>query len=233
MPKSRKRRTQRKRKAPRAVDGISGMGGNAMLRIPKSPKLIMPDRFYTTTRYWKFPSISLAIANFGAIRFSPSSAYDVDPTVGSTAMSGYAELAAFYGSYRVLKSTIRCEFINNSAIVPLMCIVCPLNIDPGATPTTNVIQEWKEQPYSVSRASGLVGSPNVVLTRTMTTERIFGSKMVYFDDAFQAATNNVPANNWWWAIGIFSNSVIATNPINISVTIDVSTEFFNRKFLAA
>jgi len=216
----------------RPVDGVQGVVGNALQKIPRSPGLIMPDRYYTNTRFWKFPSISLSVNNFGAIRFSPTSAFDVDPTVGSTAMSGYNELAAFYGSYRVLMSKCKIEVINNSGTVPIMCILVPLNVDPGPSPTSFVIQEWKEQPYSKSKCSNLVGAPNTVISSKMTTEKIYGSKTVYFDDNFASPTNTIPANNWWWAIGLFTNAVIA-GPINIAVTIDVGTEFYDRKFLAA
>jgi hypothetical protein len=55
--------------------------------------------------------------------------------------------------------------------------------------------------------------------------------MIFFDDNFASATNSIPANNWFWAIGLYSQANIPTNPIRLDVQLSVGVEFFNRKVL--
>jgi hypothetical protein len=198
-----------------------------MAMVPKQVGLIVPDRFLTRLKYWKSITISLAAANAGSVRFSPSNAFDVDPLLGSTSMSGFAEFAAFYGTYRALVSSIKVEVTNPSTTSILDAVVVPLNLDPGATPPTNTVLHWQEQPYAVQRSVALLGSPLCTLNCEMSTERIYGSDMVYYDDNFAALVTTSPTNNWWWAIGLYSLAVIPT-AIPININIEVGVEFYDR-----
>ena len=225
-----KRKNVKSKKSQRVHASWDGQGtiNNTQQSIPRSVGLVISDRYRTGLRYWKMVSFNLAAVNTAAVRFSPSNAYDVDPLVGGTNMSGFIEMAGFYNRYRVLASKLKCEVTNGTNATPIVVITCPLNDDPGSTPTSAAILSWKEQPYAVSKMVGLTGSPVIVIDNRMSTEKIFGSKMALFDDAFQAYTTNSPGNNWFWAIGVYSLATTSAN-IQICVTIEVDVEFFDRR----
>jgi hypothetical protein len=191
---------------------------------------IMPDRLRTSLRYWKLVTFNLAVTSYGSVRFSPSNAFDIDPLIGGTAMSGFTEVAAFYNRYRVLSSTIVVMLNDQSATIPLTSFLAPVNVDPGATPAAGYNLAIREQPYAKSCLSGLLGSPPVLLRANMSTEKIFGSKMALYDDAFSAVVSASPTNNWFWVVGVNAPAVIATS-VYVDVRIEVDVEFFDRFFL--
>jgi len=193
--------------------------------------LILPDRYRTTLRYWKTIQLDTSASNVASARWRPSAAFDVDPLIASTAMSGFAELAALYGTYRVLSSKIRVEMVNTSNGNPRTLIVSCPNIDPGVAPSASYILASKEQPYSKFKMSGLSGSPQTVILSKMSTEKIYGSKSVLFDDAFSSPTNGVPLNNWFWVVSIYSFN-LDPNTCWLNITIEVDVEFYDRSFLA-
>lgn len=216
----------------RRVDQIRDRS-DLLYQLPRSVDVILPDRVFTRLRFWG--TSQLTVTTGGAVqtssRFRPSSAFDVDPLLGSTTMSGFAELAAIYGSYRVRSSEITLHFTNQSA-VGLACTVLPLNADPGAAPAQAVVLSWPENPYAKTKIVGTSGSPSIVLKSKMTTGKIFGTDSVYLDDNFAALVTASPANNWFWAIGVITNlSPAANSTVFVEVNITIDCEFFNRKFL--
>jgi hypothetical protein len=166
-----------------------------------------------------------------AYRWQPSAAYDIDPLVGSTTVVGFTELTAFYNYYRVLRSrnVVR---VANASSVPATVVMLPLNSDPGASPSIATQQSWLNNPYSKIKVVPAAGGPVVSVSGSMSTEKIFGSKMVYFDDNFASLVNTIPTNNWYWAASV----QVATAPgstINFYVENDIyiDVEFYSRKAL--
>jgi len=148
-------------------------------------------------------------------------------------MAGFTELSALYNSYRVTVSRIKVETINPSVLTPLEVVVCPTNLDPGASPSGAYCGSLKLQPYAVSKQTGLAGSPKTTVDCTMSTEKIFGSSMVYYDDNFSSLVTTVPNNNWFWVVGFVTANLIPTNSVQFTVTIEVGVEFFDRVVLLA
>jgi hypothetical protein len=200
------------------------------LVLPRQVGLALPDRYICKLRYWKSIQISLNVSNTQAIRFSPSNAYDVDPLLASTAMSGYVELAAIYGAYRVTGSDIMVEATNSSPTHPVRLIVGATNVDPGGTPSAAYVLSLAEQPYAKSTIVSLAGGPASKIKNQLSTERIYGNPMVKYDDNFSAPTTASPSNNWWWVIGIYAQSLF-TQVFTVNVTMEVDIEFYNRNFL--
>jgi hypothetical protein len=200
------------------------------LVLPRQVGLALPDRYICKLRYWKSVQLSLNTINTPSVRFSPSNAYDIDPLLASTAMSGYVELAAIYGSYRVTGSDIVVECINASTAHPVRLMVGATNVDPGGTPSAPYILSLAEQPYAKSTIVGLAGGPPARVKNHLTTERIYGNPMVLYDDNFSAPTTGSPSNNWWWVIGLYSQSLFAQTA-TLNVTIEVEVQFYNRNFL--
>jgi hypothetical protein len=75
----------------------------------------------------------------------------------------------------------------------------------------------------------------MTLSTRMSTEKIFGSKAVYFDDNFSSLVTTIPANNWYWFIGVIAATTVASSAltVTISVEIELDVEFFCRKELLA
>jgi len=214
------------------VDGTR-FSQNRLLHIPKQIGLIVPDRSYTSLKYWVANAFNLS-AGAGAVanvRFRPTAAYDIDPTLGGTSMPGFVELAALYGSYRVTCSSIKVTGSNASA-TPFQLIVCPSNADLGAAMLAANVSALQGQPFSKHRVVGAVGSPPAVINSSMTTEKIYGDKAVYSDHNFSAVANGVPANNWFWNIAAYTPlGGSAINVIIIEITVGI--EWYDRFFLPA
>jgi len=189
----------------------------------------MPDKMFTCLS-WTGIAISTILTGTTAIsrRYRPSSAFDVDPLTGATAMPGFNELAAMYGSYRVSRSRMTLEATSPDARCFNM-VLLPLNADPGASPSTATINSWPMNPYAKFKLVAGTGSPVSVIKHSMATEKIFGSKAVYFDDNFAATVGANPANNWFWAFAFVTNvSAVSNININVNTKIELDIEFFNR-----
>lgn len=201
------------------------------LALPKSI-MIMPDRFRTHLRYWKSLAFDLNSTSFAAVRFQPSGAFDIDPTASGIRPAGFDELSAFYSSYRVSKSACVVEVVCTASTSVVQATLLPTNLDPGATPVASYITSSREQPYAISKMCSSQGGPVTKLSRSMSTQKIFGSPMTKYDDNFSALINSIPVNNWFWVLTLYSLSTIpSVTPILVNVFIEIDIDFYDRRFL--
>lgn len=201
------------------------VGREFTLRVPKSTGTIIPDRMITTLRWWKSVSISLASVSTNAIRFSPSSAQDPDP-VGTAQPLGFAQMAALYNSYRVLRSSASAETVNTGN-VPITTTLLPSNTDPGPAPSPGYVTASRLQAFAVSKTGALAGGPLCRVSTSMTTQKMYGNKMIQFDDNFAALVNTVPGNNWYWVVALYAPAV-APNAVILNFYMDIEIEFYDR-----
>jgi hypothetical protein len=223
---------RRARKGKNAAGQNRGMNTqNSYVAPLRTTQLGFPDRMETTLSFFSAPSFApITGASAFAFRYTPSSAFDVEPLLGGITMPGFDEFAAVYASYRVLSSRIVVKMAGLSTS-PVTLIVLPLNLDPGAAPTVGTIISWRGQPYAKSKLVGSQGSPAVTIVHEMTTAKMFGSNMVLADDNFAALVTASPANNWYWAVAIYQNVVFASNPVIADVQVLVNVQFYDRKYL--
>jgi len=173
-----------------------------------------------------------------SLRYQPSAPFDVDPLLGSTASPGFSELAAIYASCRSIESTLDCEMtpVAQTGLVPtaFQGVVVPLNVDPGSTPLVTSIESWTSNPYRLYKMLAQAGGPTTKFKTRMSTEKIYGTKMVWFDDNFASLTSGIPNNNWFWGIGVLSDTNSATLPYQVAVRVSISmvVEFYDRKILS-
>jgi len=201
-------------------------------RLPYFRPLVLavPDKMFTRLKYSGFGNATI---NVGSIittrRYRPTAVYDVDPSLGSTATPGFAELAALYGSYRVARSHIKLQ-VSPCNSNGLSLVVLPLNVDPGSSPSNATVQSWPMNPYAKYKLLAGTGGPVSTIQHVMSTEQIFGSKAVYFDDNFASLVSTNPINNWYWVIGFINNSTVSGSAIQIGflTEIEMDVEFFNR-----
>lgn len=190
--------------------------------------LIAPDRVKLNLKWWKSLSFNLSATPTAAARFSPSSAFDPDP-LGANQPVGFPQWAAMYNSYRVKQSSAEAEIINTGD-VPCVTTLFPSNTDPGASPVAAYVTASRMQSYAVSGTGGLIGAPVQKLTNSISTEKIFGNKMVNTDDNFAALVNTVPVNNWYWVITLYCLAV-SPKAIIVNFLMNIEVEFYDRASL--
>lgn len=160
------------------------------------------------------------------IRYSASNAYDVDPTVGSTAMPGYTELSTLYRRYRVFSTTLVATFANLEVFPGTVC-VCPVNADPGAN--VSVPQPYMSFPGAKTSMVGAVSGDSVRVIRSTASPQTFGgSRYTGADDSYSALVNAGPTNQIWWYIGFFTptNSLTTTGGVDVNVRLFVTLDFY-------
>jgi hypothetical protein len=215
---------QKKKKSN--TDGIIS-ASNRYVSLPAKNGLIVSDRIITRLSYCGITALAVPLGGVAAIRYRPSAAYDVDPNLGSTSVPGFNELAALFFNYRVFYSRIIVKAVGG--VAPTSIVLLPLNADPTSAPGALTVQSWTSNSYRDYRLIPAQGGPTITLVREMSTEKIFGSKMVLFDDNFASATNTIPVNNWFWAIGAINSAGGLATTCTLTIEVDMGVEFFTRR----
>jgi len=185
-----------------------------------------PSRIATRLRFSKFVTISAAAATAANVRFSPTFAYDIDPTVGSTAMAGYSEYASMYRFYRVQKSMIKVHFANEQAFNVVVYII-PVNLDPSANYNSTQAQDYLANPFCRQSIIGpLTGRNTTVVAHSETTANYGGAWNRNVADYYTGSTAGTqPTNNWFWSVGVVGTSNVSTG-VDALITLDIEIEFF-------
>lgn len=246
MPKQKNRQQKRTaRKQNKNLNKNAGSGVSTLdryndprmrlsgLNLPRSVTSIVPDKMSVRLSYKGYATLTIAAASSAiSKRWTPNAAYDMDPLVGSTTVVGFSEFATLYGSYRVLASKMITR-LGNTTSTPVVAVQLPLNLDPGSSPTGTVQQSWLNNPYACTTLVAASGGPISRLTSNMSTEKIYGSKMVYVDDNFSAPTTSLPANLWYWALSLQIPSVAGSNiPVTVETEIWIDVDFYDRRILS-
>jgi hypothetical protein len=185
-----------------------------------------PSRIATRLRFSKFVTISAAAATAANVRITPTFAYDVDPTVGSTSMAGFSEYAGMYRFYRVQKSMITVHFANEQAFNVVVYVI-PINSDPGANYSSTVAQQYLANPFCRQSILGpLTGRNTSIVRHRETTANYGGAWNRNVTDTYVGSTaGTTPSNNWFWSIGLVGTSNVSTG-VDALITCDVDIEFF-------
>lgn len=174
-----------------------------------------------------------AAGNDTMVRFAPNSAYDVDPTLGSTATPFFNEYASIYSYYRVIKVTYDVTVVNNEAF-PLRCYSMFANTDPGtighyALAGNPLVRE------GVVSAKG--GMDRVRLRGSSTVSAVVGTKGVEMEDNFRAAVTASPVDLIWLGFGARSpGSGVAyylANGVTVAGCIKMYVRFYDVKVTIA
>lgn len=204
--------------------GQSGSLGYVCV-IPKKIGWAFP-RLRASLRFHKWLNINNAGLQAANVRFEPTYAYDVDPTVASTAMPGFTEYGAIYLQYRVRAARIKCMFSNTEAFT-MTCYVTPVNTDPGANYIASTAQQYESSRLSKSECIGpLTGNGICDLQDYQSTAGFGGARDTQTADLYCGSTaGSAPNNNWYWTVGCVSLNNLITG-VNCNVVIDIEVEFF-------
>jgi len=202
----------------------------SMITVPPSSQSgFAPDRVRTHLRFHTFGLIQNATSSSGSVRYEPTYAYDIDPTVGSTAMPGFAEWAGLYRKYRVNGCIAKITFANQEAL-PVLCYISATNSDPGTNVLPSVAQTFLAQPITRSELAGpLTGnSATKIMNLPVSVAGFAGSANHDIDDAYASfVTGTAPANNMWLQVGcVKSNNASLSAGVSFDLVIDLDIEFF-------
>jgi hypothetical protein len=160
---------------------------------------------------------------YANVRFSPTSAYDVDPVVGSTAMPGFAEYSILYRFYRVHSSKILVDFANQEAF-GLMVYITPTNTDYGANYSLGGIFLGNPRTKQICLGAATGASTGIIQSK-FTTSFMGGISSLSVLDSYSSLVTSVPSNNWWWTIGAQSATALSSG-VFLSIRIEIEVEFF-------
>jgi len=189
----------------------------------------MPNHQRVKLRFAERDGLATATA-FTAIRFNPNAAYDVNPTLGSTATVGFSEWAAFYNYYRVLAFDYTVDFINNDSTMGATVYALPTNTDPGTTGVVTYLENPLAKYKTISAKGGL---DKTSIRGSHTVAQIVGSNAPNFEDNYRSLVTTVPTDLIWLEIGAQSaTGAQFASSVYFVITIDMYTDFYDRKILS-
>jgi len=163
-----------------------------------------------------------------AARFTVNAAYDVDPILGSTNTTYFAELAALYNRCLVIAYEYHL-IVTTADTAPITLYVINTNLDPGAVSTN--YHQYAMNPNSTVRGIQ-PGCPPVVIRGRHTVASIVG-RQIEQDTSFQSLTNTTPANVIFLGMGALGAIAAMTTGIGIELRVTLQVRFFERKLITA
>lgn len=184
------------------------------------------DSLTVRLRYPVRGSLSAAAVNVGK-RWSVNAAYDVDPTLGSTATPGFTEYAALYTYYRVhtVTSHFECSNLDN---IGTSLYWFYTNVDPGITGAN-----WHDYAASALGGSAILapfysGKGTHVIHMKRNVSRILGMSTNQAD-SFRSVTASTPSDLAFFGVGIYSNAgTNFTNGVSYEGYIEMEIRFYAR-----
>jgi hypothetical protein len=203
--------------------------------IDMGPVLICPDRVTVCLSFLDVSrgSLNNAGQHTANIRYQPTAAYDIDPTLGGTNMAGFNEWTAFYNYYRVLAFSTSIVFTNAEAF-GMIVFAIPMNQDPGGGISEASVQSKLMNPYCVQKPLGpKTGADTVVLRQSIDCRQFVGATSQRYDDSYAALNTSNPANNIYLVTGLYSQANTLVNGAQYEFRCSVEIEFYDRNDLTA
>lgn len=159
-------------------------------------------------------------------RYRLNSAYDPDPLLGTGAISGFNEWAAFYTHYRVLSLSYDVN-ISNMEAFPLTAVAAPTLTDLGANSTNTIT--LPEIPYGKKRClSAKTGADRCRFRGTVTVAKLEGSTEPFTDSSFAATVSTNPAMIRFMNFGVSSGASALVSGVFISARLEYLVQFYAR-----
>ena len=186
----------------------------------------MPQKLITRLKYLSTSGL-VSVTDTASRQFNANGLYDVDPALGSTSVSGLAELLGIYSVYRVLKTRISTDFINLDS----RPTICNVGFENTFFPANTKNYPYFSEANQISRliAYNLGGAPvRLVLTRDIADLK--GDNSVKFDRDFAGTVGANPAALVYCSVAISDPGAFAmTNGAYIRNEIEFETEFYGLK----
>lgn len=230
MSSKRGRRNRRKRgskKESRVTEGSRF--------VSRVPGIVFADTTIAKLLFYTSPIMTNNGFTYANDRWKLNSAYDFDPTIGSTAVAGFSEAAAIYSMYRVLSVKMTVDFSNQEAF-PATCWICYVASfvgDPGANSSGAL--DWMMNPYSRRKlCSQAGGMDRGRFIESKSLASLSGSSSYLTDDSFASLCTTNPATILYAVIGADAsgaNTFTTGKGFALSITAELTVQFYGRKFL--
>lgn len=190
-----------------------------------SPRMVMPPEYDTVLRY----TVQDVVTNAGGVRASirfGTNAYDVDPTLASTAMPGFAEFAQFYARFRTLAIKYKFSAANQEAFN--ITVIHGFSNSAIASGSVNI--EYAGNPLMKTAILGpLTGQNRGTFTQKATVAKITGTQQPLFDDLYTGSTTSstmVASATKWAYFALISPVVMTAAGVLVTVEIDLTIRFY-------
>lgn len=146
---------------------------------------------------------------------------------GTLAPAQYVEWAAFYDHYRVVKTNVKVEFVNNDTQAVNVALVLTTETISGGLFTDYANNAFAKTAL-LGSANG--GASKARLSLTSTVAKLTGNAGAATADSFKAVINANPADVIWASVGAQAPATM-TNGITVTVKVVMWFKFFSMNFV--
>lgn len=217
----------RKRVLPKRVPNR-----NVGLTMYKSVRPVMPEEFDTKLKYLTFEAISNVGATAASLRFR-TEAFDVDPALGSTAMPGFTEFAAFYQRYRTLAMRYKFSIANQEAFP--VAVLAGYTCSTIASGSLGIVYAGNPL-FQDSILGPLTGQGRVTFQDDKTVVQVVGSTQPLYDDLYTGSTTSATlatAGTIYCHIGVNSPLALTAAGCVCAIEIELTIRFYRPNALTS
>lgn len=189
---------------------------------------------YTDTTNYLMGSVASA---YDINTYRINSAYDINASVGSTAIAGFVEWSNLYQVYRVLRNEVRIDFCNLDTTTgqPILCGFFP-STGSGTIASWSNVYELCSNPRCTNRLiSSVGGMDRCTIRQKIDLGNLVGDRAKYLaDDSYAAAINANPAILINGYVFIASGTDVAFGSLSAvaaRVTMTLTVMFYQRSVL--
>jgi len=227
-------RTKSKKRTGNKLNSEERMVAGRDSIVVRQPGFVIPNQTISNMHFWAMQTHSNNGIAYTNVRYTPNNAYDVDPLVGSTAIAGLTEMAAFYSGMRVIKYRYDIDISNNEAF-PVTVYCVPILI-PGTDPGADTISglDYPMNPLSKTFVLSAKGGQDRCKFKGVVDLPKLYTKQVLTDDNYAQSTAATLAAGFRIYIvlgGLAGSTTFTAAGITYSSHFYLETVFYNRKEL--
>lgn len=192
----------------------------------KSPRTVMPTQYNTRLKYLVYDVVTNVGGVQASVRFR-NEAYDVDPALASTAMPGFAELAAFYQRYRTLRLGYKFSAGNAEAFN----IVVLHGFAKTSIAAASLNLQYAGNPYFQTAILGpATGQNRGIFQQERSVVDIAGTEQALYDDIYTGSTTSATlatAGTVYCYFGIIAPAALTAAGVNLCVEVTLELQFYS------
>lgn len=145
---------------------------------------------------------------------------------GTLAPAQYVEWAAFYDQYRVVKTKVNVEFVNNDTTTANVALILT-----NETISGGLFADYSTNPFARTALLGSAngGASKAKMTLTSTVAKLTANAGAATADSFKAVINANPADVIWATVAAQAAATM-TNGISVIVKVVMWFKFFSMNF---
>jgi len=173
---------------------------------------------------------------FGVRDWRMNSAYDPDPLVGGGSLAGFAQMAAIYNIYQVVRFRFRFEIISQEAAQPLIIGFTMKDYQPSTTLTTYAAcQDAMELAPTTGPHTLSIATAGMPLYRSrwysIHPGAVVGNMLLYMSTAaYSSVINTNPSSIVWCSLIVLAESSGGSilSGVQMSMYIEYTTKFYSQ-----